>query len=515
MKKMLQMLALAMLLLSPQQGWTQTTSTELTNLIVFVRFAGESEIVRSYDNIDIMYNDQSPTYLSVYNFFDALTYGRIHFNTITTNNIHDGYIVSYQDIHPRNYYQPRSHTNTIGYNEGDTIGGFPVREVELLERVVRYVDSLGLVDPDVVLDGDGDGDIDNITFVLNGVTGDWGTILWPHMGNFPQELLDHPATINGLPLNTINVLMTERRFSPNTICHEMGHSLDLPDLYHYYNYTLVSPAGSWDIMCNSTDGVNHTAAIMKNKYLHVCDDPIRITADGDYTLNSVGSSPTRNCYYIKSFIDSTQWYVLEYRYKHDRFEYGTPATGLLVARWVDTVSLDWYDRSPNGYFDFHHQAHQYWIFRPGSDVDTVDGSIGSAFFSQASGRTTFGPDTDPHPYLTDGTPEMSFEITDIRENGPELTFHVHFLVDGIDDVQPDAPQLTVWPNPTTDILRLSCSQPVVASQLFNSLGQQVMHAGSSIMLDLSSLPAGVYLLRVALADGGMLSQRVVKVQSAQ
>lgn len=504
-----------MLLLSPQQGWTQTTSTELTNLIVFVRFAGESEIVRSYDNIDIMYNDQSPTYLSVYNFFDALTYGRIHFNTITTNNIHDGYIVSYQDIHPRNYYQPRSHTNTIGYNEGDTIGGFPVREVELLERVVRYVDSLGLVDPDVVLDGDGDGDIDNITFVLNGVTGDWGTILWPHMGNFPQELLDHPATINGLPLNTINVLMTERRFSPNTICHEMGHSLDLPDLYHYYNYTLVSPAGSWDIMCNSTDGVNHTAAIMKNKYLHVCDDPIRITADGDYTLNSVGSSPTRNCYYIKSFIDSTQWYVLEYRYKHDRFEYGTPATGLLVARWVDTVSLDWYDRSPNGYFDFHHQAHQYWIFRPGSDVDTVDGSIGSAFFSQASGRTTFGPDTDPHPYLTDGTPEMSFEITDIRENGPELTFHVHFLVDGIDDVQPDAPQLTVWPNPTTDILRLSCSQPVVASQLFNSLGQQVMHAGSSIMLDLSSLPAGVYLLRVALADGGMLSQRVVKVQSAQ
>ncbi len=504
MKKTLQMLALAMLLLSPQQGWTQTTSTELTNLVVFVRFAGESEIVRSYDNIDIMYNDQSPTYLSVYNFFDALTYGRIHINTITTNNIHDGYIVSYQDIHPRSYYQSQR-----------SLVGIPAREVELLKRVVRYVDSLGLVDPDVVLDGDGDGDIDNITFVFNGSPSDWATTLWPHMGKITPEYFSQLFTINGLPVNTFNVLFLDMQFAPNAIFHEMGHSLGLPDLYHYNNYTSVSPAGSWDLMCSQSNGVSHTAAIMKNKYLHVCDDPIRITADGDYTLNSVGSSPTRNCYYIKSFIDSTQWYVLEYRYKRDRFEYGTPATGLLVARWGDTISLDWYDRSPNGYFDFDHQSHQYWIFRPGSDVDTVNGTIGSAFFSQASGRTAFGPDTDPHPYLSDGTPEMSFEITDIRENGSELTFHVHFLVDGIDDVQPDAPQLTVWPNPTTDILRLSSSQPVVVSQLFNRLGQQVMHAGSSTMLDLSSLPAGVYLLRVALADGVVLSQRIVKVQTAQ
>ena len=57
---------------------------------------------------------------------------------------------------------------------------------------------------------------------------------------------------------------------------------------------------------------NHLAAIYKNKILHVSDDPIEITEDGDYTLLSVGSSPSQNCYYIRSHIDPTQWYVFEY-----------------------------------------------------------------------------------------------------------------------------------------------------------------------------------------------------------
>ena len=57
------------------------------------------------------------------------------------------------------------------------------------------------------------------------------------------------------------------------------------------------------------------------------------------------------------------------------------------------------------------------IFRPGSNCDTINGDPYEAHFSFASGRTSFGPTTDPHPYLTDGTPEVSFEITDIQENG--------------------------------------------------------------------------------------------------
>lgn len=180
-------------------------------------------------------------------------------------------------------------------------------------------------------------------------------------------------------------------------------------------------------MCNNHEGANHTAAIYKNKILHVCDDPIEITCSGDYTLNSVGSSPHRNCYYIKSAIDSTQWFTFEYRNKQDPFEFGIPHTGLIAARWNDTVPLDYSGMFANAFFDGQSRAHQYWVFRPGSDIDTEDGNIYAANFSTQMERTAFGPSTDPHPYLTDGTPETSFEITNIQENGTELTFHVHFL----------------------------------------------------------------------------------------
>ena len=124
-----------------------------------------------------------------------------------------------------------------------------------------------------------------------------------------------------------------------------------------------------------------------------------------------------------------------------------------MARWNDTVSLDYNGMFANAFFDFYNQAHQYWIFRPGSDIDTVNGLISDAYFSQASGRTSFGPTTDPHPYLTDGTPENSFEITNIQENGNQLTFHVHFFDTGIEE-HTLADNVRVYPNPATDVINV-------------------------------------------------------------
>lgn len=119
------------------------------------------------------------------------------------------------------------------------------------------------------------------------------------------------AEINGLRINTYNFEFegAPSYFNANIFRHEMGHSLNLPDLYHYLNYSSVSPAGSWDMLCYNYTS-NHTAAIYKNKILHVSDDPIEITEDGDYTLLSVGSSSSQNCYYIRSHIAPTQWYNL-------------------------------------------------------------------------------------------------------------------------------------------------------------------------------------------------------------
>lgn len=514
MKKIFYLLIINILsIITPAVVMAQSDVRELTNLVIFVRFADDDEITHSFDAIDTMFNGKTDGYLSVYNFYKVMSYDKIHYNTVYTNNIQNGVIVSYQDVYPRGYFEPYSALNPEGYQGENPFMGVSMREAELLGRIVRYVDSMHLVDSSVVLDGDGDGDIDNISFIVKGGTGAWASILWPHMEYFPHDSLDYVAMINGVRPNTFNFEFEGAQsslFSAHVFRHEMGHSLDLPDLYHYINYDYVSPAGSWDMMCYNY-GSNHTAAIYKNKILHVSDDPIEITEDGDYTLLSVGSSPSQNCYFIRSEIDPNQWFVFEYRNQSDLFEEGIPGTGLLVARWNDTVPLDYYGMFANAFFDFHTQAHQYWIFRPYSAIDTIGGNIYDAHFSAATGRTSFGPTTDPHPYLTDGTPETSFEITDIQENGTQLTFHVHFLNVGVSELEV-SDGLRVWPNPARDNLTIE-GENICRVELFNAVGRQVLAhfsvTDNRSTLSVSHLPAGVYVLKALKNDGSSTVRKVV------
>ena len=512
-------LLLAVILgIGPVAMRAQIVDRDLTNLVIFMRFADDEEITHSFDDIDTMFNAKTPGYLSVANFYKTMTYDHIHYNTVYTNNIHNGQIVSYQDSQPRGYFEPYSPSNPIGYQEELPFMGISRREAELLARAFHYVDSLHLVDDDVVLDGDGDGYIDNVSFVVKGGVGAWASILWPHMEYFPHDSIDHPVEINGIRPNTFNLEFegAPNYFTAHVFRHEMGHSLNLPDLYHYINYTDVSPAGSWDMMCYNY-GPNHTAAIYKNKILHVADDPIQITHDGDYTLRSVGSSQSQNCYYIKSAIDSTQWFVFEYRNKQDLFDESIPGTGLIVARWNDTVTLDYNGMFANAFFDNNTIANQYWIFRPGSRSDIQNGNLNNAHFSRATGRTRFGPDTNPHPYLTDGTPEESFEITDIQENGTSLTFHVHFFGDGVDDHQAEDyvsdEYIAVHPNPTSDKLFVE-GNDMQRVELFNTMGQcvlnQIVDNSAGTEISLSGMSAGIYLLRVVMNGGCVRVQKVVK-----
>ena len=490
----------------------QNRIKSLTNLVIFVRFSDDAEINHDFRHIDSMFNGKTPGYYSVANYYKAMTYGRIHFNTVYTNNIHNNTIVSYQDEMPRGYFEPYSSSNPMGYTGENPFMGISMREAELLARALEYVDTNHLVDDSVVLDGNGDGYIDNVSFIVKGGTGAWASILWPHMEFFPHDSIDHPVQVNGVRPNTFNLEFEGdmSTFRANVFCHEMGHSLNLPDLYHYINYTNVRPAGSWDLM-EDNSYPNHTAAILKSKILHVCDEPIRITEDGDYTLNSLGSSPSQNCYYIKSAIDTTQWFVFEYRRYHDLFDEGVPGCGLIAARWNDTVPLNYEGMFANAFFDNQTHAHQYWIFRPGAKDDVHNGQLYNAHFSRVAGRTSFGPTTNPHPYLTDGTPETSFEITDIQENGQQLTFHVHFFKSSIGDTPQE--RITVYPNPTTDLLHVD-GDGVKQIEIFNARGQQVathvVSNDSTYIISMSELPMGVYLLKILTVSGNTNVVKVVK-----
>ena len=83
----------------------------LTNLVIFIRFADDPEFTQSLDPIDQMFNDTTPNSTSVYNYYNAMTYGKINYHTVYTNNIQNATIISYQDSMPRSYFQPYSETH--------------------------------------------------------------------------------------------------------------------------------------------------------------------------------------------------------------------------------------------------------------------------------------------------------------------------------------------------------------------------------------------------------------------
>lgn len=88
MKKLFTTTALSVLILFTSMTMkAQIVDRDLTNLVIFMRFADDTEITHDFPSIDSMFNGKTPGYLSIANFYDALTYGHIRYNTLYTNNI--------------------------------------------------------------------------------------------------------------------------------------------------------------------------------------------------------------------------------------------------------------------------------------------------------------------------------------------------------------------------------------------------------------------------------------------
>ena len=488
--------------MAPHIRLTRNEQMTLTNLAIFVRFADDEEFTESLEPIDQMFNDTTDYSISVYNYYNAMTYGKINYHTVYTNNIQNNIIISYQDVMPRAYYQPYSENNPGGYPP-QTMGITNPRETELLVRVIRYVDSLNLVDDNINLDGNNDGKIDNISFIIKGNVGDWNDLLWPHMNFFGPEA--EYLSVNGKTPNAYNFEFANSGpyFTASVFSHEMGHSLGIPDLYHYFHYSNVAPVGIWDQMAQNN--LQQISTIIKYKFLGIVDEPIEITEDGHYVLNSNSSSDQNNCYFIRSSIDPDQWFTFEYR-NCDDFMENTPRSGVIIGRWYDNVDLDDLYDGGNGYFDFFEKPHTYWVFRPNSIIDTINGGINFAAFGLGN-RKFFGPTTNPYPFLTDGTPENSFEITNIQYSGDQASFDVHFLNVGVPSYVTASPH--VYPNPVNNELNLSiCDASRV--EVYDLLGKMILsevHPDSKI--NVSYLQQGVYIVKI-FTDNECYTEKFIK-----
>lgn len=389
-----------------------TNLGQFNNLVIFVRFQGDDEIITPMSYIDGMYNDTAESAVSLHNFFRHVSYDKISIITHYFPQPQGNQVISVSDPHPREYYMPYNEvTNPTGYN-GDYER--QVREFDMIEYAVRWVNENCAIDPNLVIDGDNDGEVDNISFIVKGSYTGWADLLWPHKWNIWGRNLQ----INGKAINTFNFLLEgagSAYFGTSTLCHEMFHTLSAPDLYHYYQYTWLHPVGSWDLMEYNSDPPQHMNAYMKYKYGHWIDSIPEIREQGTYTLRPLSDPENENnCWKIASQ-DPNQYYVVEYRNSHRQFETAIPGTGLLIYR-IDTRF------SGNESFDHENYFDEVYLFRPEAASDIEDGQYNKAAINPATNRTEFTQTTDPHPWLTGFVPDTTFEIRNVVVTSDSLTF---------------------------------------------------------------------------------------------
>ena len=382
----------------PAERDAPTTGT-INNIVIFIRFSGESEFGQGISVYDGWFNSGTN---SQKNYFLEASYNQLTVNTTFYPPAQNNLVVSWQDSHPRAYYEPyNATTNPTGYNGDDERRN---REFTLLQNAVAGVAAQ--VPSSLNIDSDGDGKVDNVVFLVSGAAGEWSSLLWPHR----WAIYDRNVYLNNKRVYDFNLQLKDflATRGVGVICHEFFHTLGAPDLYHYTSNG-IDPAGSWDLMCSDQNPPQHMTAFMKWKYGNWIATIPTIFIGQQYTLNPLTSS-TGNCYRIDSN-NPNQYYVVEFRKKTGTFESSIPGSGMLIYR-IDTTAGDGNASGP---------PDELYIYRP-NGTTTVNGTINSANFSQETGRTSINNTTNPAPFLQDGS-EGNLNIYAIGSSaGTTMTF---------------------------------------------------------------------------------------------
>jgi M6 family metalloprotease-like protein len=371
----------------------------VNNLVIYVRFADDSEYSTSKSYFETMHNASSGNSMKA--FYNEVSYGQLYVTTHFYPTTAGATVVSYQDLYNRNYFQEYHPTqNPTGYVDGNDK---TIREQAMLKRAVDAVESQ--IPISLNLDSDLDGRVDNVSFIVRGNPDAWGSLLWPHR----YWLFKYNVYIHGKQVWDYN-LNIESMATNSVFSHEFFHTLGAPDLYRYY--ASGNPVGPWDIMAQTNNPPQHMTQYLKWQYGEWIASVPTITTSGVYTLNPSTSS-TNNCYRINSPNSTTEYFMVEYRRKAGTFESSIPNTGLIIYRINTQVSQG----NRNGPPD------EVYVYRLNGTDDETDGSLVNAHFSSGSGRTTFNDNTNPRCFLDDGT-NGEISISQIGSAGATISFKV-------------------------------------------------------------------------------------------
>lgn len=79
----------------------------------------------------------------------------------------------------------------------------------------------------------------------------------------------------------------------------------------------------------------------------------------------------------------------------------------------------------------------------------------------------------------------------------------------VKDITDTKKRIMIYPNPATDFIRLSGSHPVKAVKIYNMEGKEIQIKLNKDMLDIKSLPEGLYLLNI-ITDEGNFTEKFTK-----
>jgi M6 family metalloprotease-like protein len=387
---------------------TAQTQQTLNNIVVYIRFSDQDEFPASQNQYTTYFNGSGASDVSMYNYFNEISYGLSNITSTFYPNNNGTIIISYQDAHTRNYYRPESIVGDSGYCEiYPCYTEREYRENALIKNALNYVKSQ--IPMSLNLDGNVDGNVDNICFIVRGNVGgytEWNKILWPHKGTLAPYT---NYAINSKYVRNYN-FQFELNLDVEVLCHEMGHTLGAPDLYHYTNPYDMIPLGNWDIMCIGSTIPVSICAYTKYKYMGFINEIPIISSSGHYTLQPIISS-TNNCYKIQSS-NPNEYFVLEFRQKTGTFESNIPGTGLLIYRINNSVAYGNSQGPPD----------EVYLYRPNGTL-TNNGNYTIANFNSANSRSIFNSLSNPYSFLSDGSIE-NFVIKNITVSGNSISFDV-------------------------------------------------------------------------------------------
>ncbi len=403
----------------------EARSGGITNVVIFVRRKSDTnEIFKATKES----NAGAANWQEVKKMYDQG-------NGLNYNNSFANYIsvISQGKLTVTNYF-PQECSDKPGVDvftlSSDSEYGGPSLVAEVIEAINNG--TIKLDTQNYILDQNGDGNIDNLTIVLQSNTGSDNTSADGtayHTNYSGSEMITVNNTklrvwdYNVIPSNTL--LDREQ----GVIAHEFLHSLGLPDLYR--TNLPGQPVGRWDIMSS----VQNSFLVYPLSYFRARLGWVSmgtITQSGTYTLKAVSESGGNQVYKLSTPLSDTEFICLEYRRQKDEIsqvDHRIPSSGLLMYR-VDTKVEKLDNRAgKNGIY----------VYRPGVTDPEAATDIGGTYNMNLSEQAALSPvkgstygTTDLNAdftkntlYYSDGS-NSGIQISVVSADEKEITFTVTF-----------------------------------------------------------------------------------------